>query len=523
MGMMAKLIGMVLLGGGLLGAAACSTSEHVPRFISSAPSTTKELPRFCSREEDCYVDGPMTGAECEAKTCQGTRPQLRCVEERCVSKGEVDDDAVCSTDVLADECGLYDSIYCTGEEQQRATARCSSSCSSDEECDPRAKCIDGECAADGTLIDGDACTKAKECESKHCENGYCCEEGDCCKKASDCPEEYSTEPECTNALACKGFVGIPVCVENVCVTGRRSDDSACDTAVVARECTEAEPVTCSGAKVQPVPGQCPPRPNSTAASPVSAAPPPEPEPAPEPDPEPDPDPKSGPMPADPEPEATAEARQCYDPASCQGRIGDEDDDSICEGWRARECGTYRAVICTGSRSQQPRACRTQCSNDADCVPDFVCRESACVWASASPGAPPEPPSEPPPATPEQPSEPAPSTPAPVDSRQACTTALDCPPTISTCEHDCTGLDRYHACVDGFCEPGSVQNPEPCGGYVARDCGIVAPARCNGSTDEAPACRSCDEVGCIPGYVCVRGACYAECVGQQISFDTCISQ
>jgi subtilisin-like proprotein convertase family protein len=116
-----------------------------------------------------------------------------------------------------------------------------------------------------------------DCLSGHCQNGYCCDSGDCCPGAqwvlggtepkahlieadgdwqsanAICPESYKVPAICFDTdysdpsapiNLCQGERWDANCVDNICVTERVDDDSACDFTVEADNCGYALPVVC---------------------------------------------------------------------------------------------------------------------------------------------------------------------------------------------------------------------------------------------------------------------------------------
>ncbi len=116
-----------------------------------------------------------------------------------------------------------------------------------------------------------------DCESQHCQNGYCCDSGDCCPggewvapldgtdpeaiKATPnwtsannvCPSVYKVDPMCdetdlTDPLNpvnyCQGERWDANCVNNICRSDRVDDDVACDDSVEADRCGYFRPVYC---------------------------------------------------------------------------------------------------------------------------------------------------------------------------------------------------------------------------------------------------------------------------------------
>jgi hypothetical protein len=199
----------------------------------------------CVSEEDCdTVEGQFATCD-DPEDCQGTSGAVICERNfQCGVRDGVDDDSRCTEDTLADDCGLYAAARCNGNTSQRAP-ECAEACSDDDDCDPWAHCLAGECVHD--LDRGAACTEDRECTSEHCSQGICCKEGDCCTTAADCdPDKYGEAPTCDEEETCQGSRMAPVCDDHQCTTGPAEDDSACDRTIVARECEGSPNVYCSG-------------------------------------------------------------------------------------------------------------------------------------------------------------------------------------------------------------------------------------------------------------------------------------
>jgi hypothetical protein len=108
----------------------------------------------------------------------------------------VDDDSACDTGTLAQTCGYYKDIYCTGAQDQTAPT-CPDSCSADGDCDSVAHCDPNECAVDDgacmldqqstklickpDLANDKTCNEESDCTTNFCQIGFCCDAGGCCK------------------------------------------------------------------------------------------------------------------------------------------------------------------------------------------------------------------------------------------------------------------------------------------------------------------------------------------------------
>jgi hypothetical protein len=115
----------------------------------------------CSSPSDCpaeFSSEPTCGV---TQTCQGNRKTAICQDNQCGSVVEPDDSA-CQG--LADDCGLFADINCSGDIEQLQKA-CLLSCKSDQDCDSLAYC-DGICKSD--IPNGNSCVSDNQCESGNC-------------------------------------------------------------------------------------------------------------------------------------------------------------------------------------------------------------------------------------------------------------------------------------------------------------------------------------------------------------------
>jgi hypothetical protein len=209
----------------------------------------------CQVPEDC-LSGEDSVAMCEdEKDCQGARGAATCLAFRCrVREGGVDDDSACDKSIEADTCGLYISIFCTGEEDQDEP-ECPERCRADADCDPEAHCTAGKCVED--VPNGGDCMADNECASDNCNNAVCCADGDCCRTPEVCdPMIYSGGAACDDPAGCQGTHGVPACEDSKCVVGRTDDDSACNRTIIANDCGAAADVLCRGGVDQGPPPPC---------------------------------------------------------------------------------------------------------------------------------------------------------------------------------------------------------------------------------------------------------------------------
>ena len=375
----------------------------------------------CAADSDC-PGYPGEGTVCgEPDRCQGTRGTVTCnpTTFACETISGTPDDTACDSGVLANACGPFRDLHCTGETSQTPPS-CPSSCTSDEGCDDAAHCEDlggsGYCYPD--LPDGERCDEASDCVSGHCQNGFCCAGGDCCASASDCPAGYGTPPVCDDARACQGTRDAPVCVNSQCGTMLDfPDDSACTTGVVADACGLYPTVRCTGALDQRAPecatacsgdsecdenahcddGVCVlDQPAGTACDEAS-------------------DCVSGYCAngfccaggdccarASDCPASYSRASECNSPSTCQGtrrdavctatfscQLGEPTpDDTGCAGMVSNTCGLFPSVSCTSAADQpsdQASLCDVECVADAECDPGAFCNPMGTCQSQGLPG------------------------------------------------------------------------------------------------------------------------------------------
>ncbi|MBI4511212.1 MAG: putative metal-binding motif-containing protein [Deltaproteobacteria bacterium] len=202
----------------------------------------------CSSETNCpskYSDPPKCTT---ASACQGTRDVAQCVENTCTTSLGVADDSACSIMVLADDCGLYKEIYCNGAVSQDPPT-CPTTCMRSEQCDDAAYCsLTGACVPDEP--NGHACKADDQCQSGHCQNGFCCSSGDCCATDNDC-NGYDKVAACNSQSSCQGTRIEGSCTASFqCSTMTVDDDSAC-AGLLANDCGPYPGATCTPASGQP--------------------------------------------------------------------------------------------------------------------------------------------------------------------------------------------------------------------------------------------------------------------------------
>jgi len=366
----------------------------------------------CATAADCADATWSEAATCDtASVCDGQRVDKLCGDgARCVKSAPVDDDSACGAGVVANTCGDYTSVTCTGAANQASAPACPTSCINDSQCDPSAHC-DGTCVPD--VADGTGCDEASDCTSGHCQNGFCCggPNNDCCASASDCPASYASAPACVDPARCDGLRSVATCPPATRICGTQPgvpDDRACGPTTEASNCDLYPSVYCSGAATQD-----PTRPTCATSCTTDAscdedayckAGTPKRCTADEPD--------GGQCTSDAQCQsehcdngfccgygaccsntsdcpvaAFTEASTCTTPGGCQGARRDPlcggdkicvinpaptPDDSGCGGIEANACGDYPAIVCTSGTNQTPRSCPTSCNNDSECDGPAYC-------------------------------------------------------------------------------------------------------------------------------------------------------
>lgn len=206
----------------------------------------------CRDAEDCSGN-KKPGVCMDATSCSGMKPVATCERNQCGSK-MADDDSACDSMVEANDCGLFKSVFCTGEVKQRAV-QCETTCTGDDECDLGAHCQNGDCISNA--IAGSQCTADNECQTGHCVAGMCCTGDNCCATDADCDQaKYGKPVTCDSPETCQGTSGVAVCQGGRCGTKLTDDDTACGATVTAHECEGGPSVQCAGGRDQMTPPAC---------------------------------------------------------------------------------------------------------------------------------------------------------------------------------------------------------------------------------------------------------------------------
>ena len=361
----------------------------------------------CQTATDCSAY-PGTALHCSNPSiCEGTGTNVICENFQCRSV-EINDDSVCDSRIVANLCGLYESVTCDGQTVQTAP-QCLTQCEQNTQCDEGARCRDGLCqiislqgkakhaktiwtvAVSIAKMDSAATLETVVAMPRIVQNGY------------------SMPLECTDATRCDGGFGQAVCgSDSVCRTTQIADDRACN-GQVANTCGYYHAVLCGNNEEQTAPdcptscssnADCvagahynastcqPDLPNGSACDAND-------------------DCESGhcrngfccaegdccAAPRDC-PSSYQEVAECRDAATCQGNRRDVvcqanqcasvlvPDDSGCTALTvAQICFAYLDARCNGQREQLTPRCLSSCTTDNDCKPAFECDRGECRPAS----------------------------------------------------------------------------------------------------------------------------------------------
>ncbi|MBK6577830.1 MAG: putative metal-binding motif-containing protein [Sandaracinaceae bacterium] len=205
----------------------------------------------CATPANCPASYSANSTCGDTSTCQGTRSDATCTASICGTQAGVPDDSGCNVSSVSSNCGAYPSATCAGTADQSAPV-CSSSCSTDSNCDANAHCDNGVCILD--VPNGDVCDEDSDCTAGHCQNGYCCASGDCCSAATNCPASYRSAAACTSNSTCQGSRTDATCTSNQCgTTAPINDDRGCTAGLMALSCGAFPDRFCDGQETQTPP------------------------------------------------------------------------------------------------------------------------------------------------------------------------------------------------------------------------------------------------------------------------------
>ncbi len=356
-------------------------------------------PELCNgQDDDCNGEIDDMPTDCGGQQCREAGESYEEVTPGdCVSGACVDGDAT--------SCALF-TCELGGSDGDRCATTCTTGGADDDGvCIVAAHCNLGVCIDDEP--NGGECDEDSDCQSAHCDNGFCCDDGVCCGGSADCPGYPGVGATCDDSATCQGSRGDIVCTANQCTTNSGvADDSACGSTIEANTCGYFHSVYCDGAASQ-TPPACP----STCSSDDQC----------------DvdghcdsvciPDVTDGGLcdedsdcisghcnnnvccaggdccrtPSDC-PSSYSTSPTCDSPTSCQGtrdaatcadyQCGtamDVADDSACTtSIEAQTCGLYPSRFCTSGTDQMPPVCAMMCSADAECDENAHCDAMMCV-------------------------------------------------------------------------------------------------------------------------------------------------
>ncbi len=209
----------------------------------------------CASETDC-PGAYSTAPTCDTPSaCQGTTDLAQCVSSTCTTSVNVPDDSACGPAVIANPCGTYLPVACTGATAQEPPV-CPTTCVASNQCDANAYCnAAGACVPDEP--DGQVCEEGGDCQGAHCQNGFCCASGDCCANSNDC-NGYDASAVCNSQSGCQGSRVDGTCSASFQCSGQTVDDDSACAGLLSNDCGPYPATTCTAMPTQPSnqPGLC---------------------------------------------------------------------------------------------------------------------------------------------------------------------------------------------------------------------------------------------------------------------------
>lgn len=201
----------------------------------------------CSSANDCPTSFSTAPSCTVPSACQGQRDLAQCVSSECETLFNASDDSACTSSTVANACGPYPSLVCSGVISQ-TPPECPTSCTGDTQCDANAYCnSQGQCEFDEG--NGSSCAGNSQCVSGHCQNGFCCATGDCCAGNDDC-NHLDVAADCDSQSTCQGSRTDGVCQTNSqCTATQISDDSIC-AGLKSNDCSLYPAIRCTSATTQ---------------------------------------------------------------------------------------------------------------------------------------------------------------------------------------------------------------------------------------------------------------------------------
>ena len=259
----------------------CAGDWARTNVTGATPAIDESCPaqyRVSSVCDGSTAEGALPGnpSNAQQNQCQGHRFDARCENHVCVKKF-VDDDSGCGDTLKSDECTYYLPQYCgtlgtptcpTCWPGAQTKPTCPTFCTSNADCDspvgvyPHLTRMGAHCDPDSQpplitdvgalagdphalictpdLPDGAECNENTDCQSAHCQNGFCCASGDCCPtdnglgadlcvrvKDGNGVSLYKQDPSCAQSDSCDGSRVDPTCINKICGSVTVNDDCAC--------------------------------------------------------------------------------------------------------------------------------------------------------------------------------------------------------------------------------------------------------------------------------------------------------
>lgn len=156
--------------------------------------------------------------------------------------------ATCQSGTTTD-CALY-TCHDGGAMGTTCATMCAPTGTDDDRfCILSAHCDAAVCTND--VSNGGVCDEDTDCQSNHCDNGYCCTSGQCCATTNDCPARGVPTRVCDDPTNCQGHSGVITCVTNMCTAmSGINDDTACNASITAHNCGTYNPIVCTGVDPQ---------------------------------------------------------------------------------------------------------------------------------------------------------------------------------------------------------------------------------------------------------------------------------
>jgi hypothetical protein len=186
-----------------------------------------------------------------------------CVSGRCSADGDGSYSSVVGATCRLGGCAMGTTTDCalyTCHDGHAMGTTCATMCAPMGTDDDNFCILTAHCDAAACVLDtpnGGTCDEDSDCQSTHCDNGFCCAMGQCCATTTDCPNGGTVTAVCDDPMNCQGTHGTVTCVMNQCTTmSGIPDDTACNASITAHDCGPYNPVVCTGTDPQ-APRACP--------------------------------------------------------------------------------------------------------------------------------------------------------------------------------------------------------------------------------------------------------------------------